>query len=455
MFVLTLSFACNSGGIVVHVRIEFDVFYRSFVYDANMVLKCRISSVRTSRKMKSSNLGWFSVVAILLTSILTFSQASQRVRTGVFLSPKIELEPGLSSNKLYFDVDFPRGHIALKSFDAEVVDEAGNPVPLYETYLHHWLVERYFVRKGLGTRRDISRLNSSDYVSGRNGGICNDGVLDQFFGLGSETRKTATHIPDPYGIEIGNPAEIPSGFKETWAINVHAIDTRGVEDRIGCAECRCDLFNVTTDESGSPLSPNYKGGLFCCYDGARCRRKAGSNDIKRTLYLRYTVRWVDMDSSIVPVKVYIFDVVDLWRRSRNSTGINAEHNCRVEYNIERCRSTGSTGNGCIDKKTISLDMPFSGYVIYGVAHLHTGGSGSALYRKNGRPLCSSVPEYGKGKEAGNEAGYVVGMSTCYPKPGSVKITKGETLILESNYSSIQQHTGVMGLFYLLVAEKLP
>ncbi|KAL4324703.1 hypothetical protein GQ457_11G029850 [Hibiscus cannabinus] len=92
----------------------------------------------------------------------------------------------------------------------------------------------------------------------------------------------------------------------------------------------------------------------------------------------------------------------------------------VEYNIERCRSTGSTGNGCIGKKTISLDMPFR-----------------------------------KGEEAGNEAGYVVGMSTCYPKPGCVKISKGETLILESMYSSIQQHTGVMELFYLLVAKKLP
>ncbi|KAK9037137.1 hypothetical protein V6N11_022059 [Hibiscus sabdariffa] len=39
MLVLTLSLAGNSGGIVVHVRIEFDVFTRSFVYDANMILK--------------------------------------------------------------------------------------------------------------------------------------------------------------------------------------------------------------------------------------------------------------------------------------------------------------------------------------------------------------------------------------------------------------------------------
>ncbi|CAK9186877.1 unnamed protein product [Ilex paraguariensis] len=48
------------------------------------------------------------------------------------------------------------------------------------------------------------------------------------------------------------------------------------------------------------------------------------------------------------------------------------------------------------------------------------------------------------------------MSTCYPQPaGSVKISDGETLVLESNYSSAQRHTGVMGLFYVLVAEPSP
>lgn len=66
-------------------------------------------------------------------------------------------------------------------------------------------------------------------------------------------------------------------------------------------------------------------------------------------------------------------------------------------------------------------------------------------------ICSSNPMYGEGNEPGNEAGYIVGMSTCYPRPGSVKISSGETLTLVSNYSNAQRHTGVMGLFYILVA----
>lgn len=75
--------------------------------------------------------------------------------------------------------------------------------------------------------------------------------------------------------------------------------------------------------------------------------------------------------------------------------------------------------------------------------------------QDGRLLCSSIPTYGEGSEAGNEAGYIVGMSTCYPQFGSVQISKSEVLVLESNYSRKEDHTGVMGLFYLLIADELP
>lgn len=72
--------------------------------------------------------------------------------------------------------------------------------------------------------------------------------------------------------------------------------------------------------------------------------------------------------------------------------------------------------------------------------------------QDGRLLCNSVPFYGEGEDAGDEAGYIVGMSTCYPTPGSVVIKDGELLSMVSNYSNDRMHTGVMGLFYILVAE---
>ncbi|KAE8703487.1 putative carbonyl reductase [Hibiscus syriacus] len=359
-----------------------------------------------------------ALVGILVTLSLPYSQAfwgnGNKVNTAVFLSPKFVLGPGSVESRFYFNVDFPRGHIAVKSFDAEVIDEAGDPVPLHHTFLHHWLGLHFWEKQW----------------------DCQN--IFQFFGLGSETRKTATNIPDPYGIEFGNPAEIPSGFEEQWMLNIHAIDTRGVEDKLGCTECRCDLYNVTVDEYGRPLRPDYKGGLSCCYDHTQCKVKQGFEGVRRMLYLQYTVKWVDMDSYVLPVQVYIFDVTDTWKRTPNSTGIDAEHQCMVEYDIEPCHATGLAGDGCVDNRRISLDMPFGGYLVYGMAHQHSGGTGWPSYVF----FVTDLREGGR-------------MTTCYPQPGAIEISKGETLILESNYSSIRHHTGVMGNFYIMVADQLP
>ncbi|XP_020523033.1 uncharacterized protein LOC18434518 [Amborella trichopoda] len=390
-----------------------------------------------------------SVFLILISIHVSVSLKTQEpnLKTSVFLSPKFILGHGHVQNKFYLNVDFPKGHIALKEFDAEVIDEAGNSIPLHETYLHHWVVMRYY-----GLLKNVSKDPESEtelksFIWVRNGGVCQE-TLGQYFGLGSETRHTRTSIPDPYGIEVGNPTLIPEGYEERWLLNIHAIDTRGVEDRAGCTECRCDLYNVTKDGRGKPIRDNYKGGLRCCYHGTKCKLKDGFNGLgARGLYLKYTVKWVEWDNSIVPVKIYIFDVTDTGERIANSTRTNERIGCQVEYDVQSCGSPK-----CGDDRKTSIVIPHGGDVIYGVAHQHSGGVGSTLFGQDGRVICNSMPTYGKGEEAGNEAGYIVGMSTCYPEPGSVKVKDGETLTLESRYSGATMHTGVMGLFYILVAE---
>ncbi|GKE10160.1 putative stress up-regulated Nod 19 [Tanacetum coccineum] len=368
-----------------------------------------------------------------------------RVKSAVYFSPKITLHPGSVSNKFYYYIKFPRGHIALKSFNAEVVDEAGNPVSLRETYLHHWIAARYYLRVNYQDPKydSNSGIHKPNFITARNAGLCNRG-LPQFFGLGSETRKTSTHIPDPYGIEVGNPSEVPFGYEERWLFNIHAIDTRDAVDAMGCTECRCSLYNVTQDEYGRPLKPNYIGGLDCCYDGTQCKVKNGLESVERNVYLKYTVKWVDWSDSIVPVKVFILDVTDTWQKTKT-------HECLIEFDVEQS-TTGIANDNHTSTKKSSMSFPTGGDVVYGVAHQHSGGIGSALYGEDGRVICTSKPIYGQGNGVGDEAGFIVGMSTCYPKPGSVKIAKDEILTLESNYSSEKSHTGVMGLFYLLVAE---
>jgi hypothetical protein len=249
------------------------------------------------------------VVTLLLSATATLPSEALNVRgqllkSQTFLSPPIFLRPGSVSNKWYHDIDFPRGHLALKSFNAEVVDEHGVPVPLHETYLHHWVVEPYYAPKG------EARRNRSKMIPNRNSGVCK-GTLGQYYGLGSETRHTATWVPDPYGIEIGDPAAAPEGYEERWLVNVHAIDTRGAVDKLGCTECKCDLYNVTVDEFGRRIAHDYVGGLYCCYDETRCKVQEGFVDAEpRKVFLRYTVTWLDWSDAVLPVNIYIFDVTD-------------------------------------------------------------------------------------------------------------------------------------------------
>ncbi|KAF8758129.1 hypothetical protein HU200_010644 [Digitaria exilis] len=390
----------------------------------------------------------FLVLLIALLSTTTtpseaFNVRGHLLKSKTFLSPAISLSPGSVSNKWYFDIPFPRGHLALKSFNGEVVDEHGVPVPLHETYLHHWVVEPYYAPKN-----DVAGHNRSKVIPARNSGVCTT-TLGQYYGLGSETRHTATWVPDPYGIEIGDPEAPPEGYVERWLLNVHAIDTRGVVDKLACTECRCDLYNVTVDEYGRRIQEDYTGGLRCCYDETQCKLKEGfvADGQKRKLFLRYTVMWLEWSEAVLPVKIYIFDVTD-----RALMEGKSEPACKVEYQVEECSSENRAKNDCVHVQATKQILPRGGDIVFGVAHQHSGGIGSSLHGEDGRLLCESMATYGEGKKAGDEEGYIVGMSTCYPKPGSVTVRDGEALTVVSNYSSERPHTGVMGLFYILVAE---
>ena len=406
-------------------------------------------------KMKTSLLLLPLFIALLsATSPLPSADAlnvkGRLVKSKTFLSPPIFLRPGDVADKIYYDIAFPRGHLAFKSFNGEVVDEHGVPVPLHETYLHHWVVEPYYAAKD----DDASSTAAAEgrrprMIPARNSGVCNH-TLGQYYGLGSETRRTATWVPDPYGIEIGDPDAAPEGYEERWMLNVHAIDTRRVVDKLACTECRCDLYNVTVDQYGRGIEDGYAGGLRCCYDETRCALEEGPGGFvanaaadeeapPRKVFLRYTVMWQDWsDAAVLPVKIYIFDVTA----------------CKVEYDVDECAAGNGGGGGeCVHVQTATQVLPRGGDVVFGVAHQHSGGIAASLHGEDGRLLCESTATYGDGEEAGNEAGYIVGMSTCYPKPGDVKVRDGEALTVVSRYSSERRHTGVMGLFYILVAEQ--
>ncbi|CAO2189330.1 unnamed protein product [Urochloa humidicola] len=167
----------------------------------------------------------------------------------------------------------------------------------------------------------------------------------------------------------------------------------------------------------------------------------------RKVFLRYTVTWLRWSSRILPVEIYVFDATDKALLQGKS-----EPACNVEYQVEECSPEDRTKNDCVHVEMAKQVVPRGGDIVYAGGHQHVGGLGTSLHGEDGRLLCESIPTYGKGQEAGNESGYIAGMSTCYPKPGTVTVRDGEVLTIVSNYSSERRHTGVMGLFYILVAK---
>ncbi|KAG5042560.1 hypothetical protein JHK87_006475 [Glycine soja] len=394
-----------------------------------------------------------SIIVVLSgTTYSIFLESENHIKSATFVSKSFEVGPGKIASKALYDIEFPKGHIGVKSFDAELVDEDGKSVPLYETYLHHWFAIKYNENITMSRYIEQSHDISKGINYTRNDGACRGFLLPHYWGLGGESRGTSSNLPDPFAVEFGNPTNIPHGFKEKWLFDIMVIDTRGAYSRKGCTECRCDLlnlpkdfYNVTRDINDQPLSLNYKGGLFCCKDNLQCKLRKGFHGPTRKLSLRYKIRWVDWDEHQVPLKFYILDTTDRVRTNGSST----IHDCQAEYTIPRIGHGDSP-----HVKKANIPMKKGGYLIYGTSHMHTGVVNATLYGQDGRVLCTSTPKYGTGKEAGNERGYLVGMSGCYPKPGSVEIKDGEILTLETTYQN-KFRTGAMGFFYIHLAEQLP
>ena len=147
--------------------------------------------------------------------------------------------------KDWYPIEFPKGHLGIRSFNAELVDENHNPVPLNEAYLHHWTVRPFLASDDESdwdspgnslVRNSVrgaphGRVHTSAVHEGGDGllgedeqAACESGMLKDigvWFGVGSETRHTNTSFPAPYAAEIGNP----DAADVVWKAQIHAIGT--------------------------------------------------------------------------------------------------------------------------------------------------------------------------------------------------------------------------------------
>ncbi|AES76963.1 stress up-regulated Nod 19 protein [Medicago truncatula] len=404
------------------------------------------------RLISKSFISSLSILVMLSSATYAQPQSPKVIQSMTYLSKKFEVGPGEVANKQMFNIEFPKGHVGITSFDVDLVNEHGNFVPLHETYIHHWFILKYIIKKNMSVSQDPNDHTkpSGDLIYKRNDGTCNNGILPHQWSSGSETRGTSTKLPYPYAVEIGNHADITEGWEEQWLLGVLVIDTRGAENKKICVQCRCDQFNlpenfydVTIGFHGK-FTPEYKAGVLCCQDKFQCKMRKGFQAPRRNLAIRYNITWVNWDQYQIPVRFYVPDVTDPVR----TNGSETIHDCQLKFTISKKNSTN-----LFHVQKASIPMKKGGYLIYASGHAHRGVINAILYGQDGRNLCTSTPTYGTGKESGNEKGYLVGMSVCYPKPGSIKIDDGETVTVESIYKN-EFLPAVMGDMHFYLADEL-
>lgn len=375
------------------------------------------------------------------------------IKTLESISPPLRAKAGEVNNKFY-PAEFPKGHIGIKSFSAELVDEKGVSIPLSSIYLHHWVMLEFAVPKEKAQRHlghllrrmrrhhkhmmhyDATSFASLEAPHHHKFHKGKKSIVKNFLGKGGETRHTDTRKPGRYVVESGKPLE---GYETAWVLNVHGLDTRGAVDPIGCSECRCNLYNATTDEDGNPLPEGYIGGLRCCGDGNMCALQEGFKAEERTFYLKYTWEYVDWNDCLIPLSSVGLDIT-------NPDGFGEN---LVEYTVDGCGDADPNSEECVDTRVATLISPIGGEVVYTVSHLHSASLDAAIYGEDGRLICRTTPVYGDGEEAGNEKNYVVGIKSCTHQPGSpnsMRIKQGEKLKYVVKATKVGgPHTGLMGL----------
>jgi len=428
------------------------------------------------------------------------STESNGVMEQTFISPPMTLANGHIGNK-WLPIDWPHGHIAVKSFVADVVKSGPNgetppPEPCCggpheaardEVFMHHWTVNKWQLPASLFTKivdaggmdyqltwrkavGYIELLAGAGLNSGANG-PCFDSTLHLYFGIGNEVRtltkegKYPYEFPDPYALEFQSDLMRKTG--EFMVLNTHLIDIRGVRNKRACTECKCS-------ELGShALTNGTEGGLNCChstyYDGGKCAlQNTTVQSTNQTYYIRYTLKWQDFNpATTLPLEVISFDATDnntLWGDFANwQGGFQESHSalksdptslarindirsgdftglrsCHIEWFVPACRS----GDECILKIQNSWEMPWPAHIVFLRNHFHAGGINMTTYTKDFR--CTGHTTY-------DSEDNLVDISTCSVEAnnGVMQLAAGDKLFVESFYrQDALPHYGVMSMSFV-------
>jgi hypothetical protein len=419
-----------------------------------------------------------------------------------FVTSPMTLAQGEIVNK-WIPIAWPKGHIAVKTFNADVVKansdgsmppvtaccDGPNVAPRREVFMHHWTVQKWQLpasafKKLVETcgrpydlefswKHALQTLLSDAGMNDGANGPCRQAELHLFFGIGNEVRgkpKTLNNsyeFPDPYAIEFDSNRMKKQG--EFMLLNTHLIDIRNVTDVRKCAECDCEYLGVT------PKDHEYVGGLGCChstgFDGGQCPvSKATTTKSNQTYHIRYTITWRDFDSTVKPLEVITFDATDnnshwsdiswlqggykeehtaLHQDSLSTATVNDGRSgempggaaCHVEYYVPSC----TLGDRCIHTMRNSWKVPWPIDIVFVRSHFHAGGQNMTV-RSDTSNICTGVSTY-------DDDNFLIDVTGCkagtdrLPRP--VHLNRADRLYVESVYKQDQKpHYGVMAMSFV-------
>jgi hypothetical protein len=420
---------------------------------------------------------------VILAWAASVSAVHAGLRSFVAYSNPVSLRPGEVNNHAPAPVTLPNDiqeqfankTMAIKGYDVDIVSidpstGVETSLPLTEFYNHHYIMS-------MGTTEAVAKFVS--HANQAWGPSCIGGehmqhLMDEvglpgsfgagIFGGGSgaEFRHTNYTLPSPFATMVWNP--------QSFALLLHFINTKGstVDDRR--FECPCfptsnkiDIQNGTINgraphprfkcseelkRQGNPACSlaNYTGGLRCCEHGVWVVPTPDRALPFDTMYAKITFHYY---AGVEP-------------RDTHTTSCCDASGGNIEYDVLPC-APGTSADQCIHTATHVAPLDFfemhgddpseEVQLVHTVGHQHTGGLGMELrLESTDELLCHSLPRYGTGRAAGDESGFLVGISGCSwgapPLRAPPRLKRGDLIRTIARYNATVHRHGVMSLWLM-------